>query len=494
MYHAQSFAENGFVTDLIGYGVGSRPIPALERLPKVRLRYLPEPPMLVKWLPFVLGAPIKIVHQVVSILLILLVCIEVPPEFIVVQNPPSIPTLALVQLVGRIRGSKVIIDWHNLGYSILSMKLGKSHFFVRISRWFEATFGRYAYAHLFVTRAMRDFLIEEWDIQGYKVVLYDRPPRHFHHSSPQEVHELFRKLQPALSRQKSLRGFLPEASPPYSTAFTQTTPQAASINPQYSSVSYAHRAKITSPLITPKSEAIPSYNRLRLPTLREDRPALLVSSTSWTPDEDFSILLEAIKIYEERAEELSSEASKSLPKLLVVVTGKGPMRDKYMEEVGRMQESWRWVRCISLWLEAEDYPILLGSADLGVCLHASSSALDLPMKVVDMFGCGLPVCALDFSCLKELVKDGENGLVFRNAPQLSEQLEQLFTSFPDCPSLKALASSVSSSSNRPSTPSNPHVPKQFIESDDSNDRWTWNTWDENWGRTVRPLILSDVNL
>ena len=87
-----------------------------------------------------------------------------------------------------------------------------------------------------------------------------------------------------------------------------------------------------------------------------------------------------------------------LPKLLVIVTGKGPLRDHYMREIRELEETqqWEWVRCRSLWLEPEDYPLLLGSADIGVSLHASSSALDLPMKVVDMFGCGLPVLALDF--------------------------------------------------------------------------------------------------
>jgi len=160
-----------------------------------------------------------------------------------------------------------------------------------------------------------------------------------------------------------------------------------------------------------------------------------------------------------------------------------------MQQIDELQKKWEWVRCINLWLEAEDYPILLGSADLGVCLHSSSSALDLPMKVVDMFGCGLPVCALNFDCLHELVKDKVNGLVFSDATQLAEQLEELLTSFPNSPRLEHLAESLKRTSILPHLRS----PRSSAAEEDT-ENWSWSNWEENWARVMRPLILDDVNL
>lgn len=149
--------------------------------------------------------------------------------------------------------------------------------------------------------------------------------------------QLFCRLAPTLYSSPSLQSFLPDFEAPHSTPFTTTVLASSSI---------------CSP-----NNSIPSP--VHLPTLRAERTALLVSSTSWTADEDFGLLLEALEIYNRVASATGDDGG--LPRILVMITGKGPLKDMYMGKIQEAQHSWDFVQCISAWLDTADYPLLLGS-------------------------------------------------------------------------------------------------------------------------------------
>lgn len=165
------------------------------------------------------------------------------------------------------------------------------------------------------------------------------------------------------------------------------------------------------------------------------RPVLLISSTSWTADEDFSLLLAALANYDK-------SWTPVFPEMICAITGKGPLQAQYKRQIGLL--GLKHVTIITCWLAPEDYPSLLSASDLGVSLHYSSSGLDLPMKVVDMFGAGIPVCARNFPSIKELVLHGKNGCVFDDSDHLARQLSQIFHKFgtPEHRHLKILGEGV----------------------------------------------------
>ncbi|KAL7423455.1 mannosyltransferase [Cryptotrichosporon argae] len=436
MYHSESLAKAGWETFAIGYG-DTTPIPALLETPLVHLLHLHNPPSLLLRLPWVLRAPIRILTQITSVLYLCLIKVPVRTEVLLVQNPPSIPTLALAQLVAKISGSKLIIDWHNTGHSILALRVGAQSPLVSAATWFEKTYGRHAYAHLFVTDALRAHLSATWGLQGIKAVLHDRPPAHFRRTEPLINHELFRRLVPTL--EPPLPAHL-SAMSPAETPFT---------------IVHSHLA-----------------------TLRPTRPALIVSSTSWTTDEDFSLLLTALDAYQTVK---SQQDSAALPTLVVIITGRGALRPAFEAAVARREASGTWrdvvVRCT--FVAARDYPLVLGCADVGVSLHQSSSGRDLPMKVVDMFGCGVPVLARKFACIAELVRDGVNGRVFDTGEQLGQQLVESLTGFPAAPALDRLRAYFDK--HDAASPGRAlHVPGKEAE---------WTTWDQNWDDVMRRDVL-----
>ncbi|KAJ2661159.1 mannosyltransferase [Coemansia sp. RSA 1200] len=314
-YHALSLARAGHNVEFVGYK-GSKPMESLLTSPKINIRYvrtLPRPTAMPQSI-FYAYAPIKIVCQTFMLLWMLLVTMPML-DYMIIQNPPAIPTLAVARICTCLTDTKLIIDWHNYGYTILGLKLGEGHLVTQLAK---CTHG--GDIETLLTRQLTDGTVE----------------------------------------------------------------------------------------------------------MRKDRPMLIVSTTSWTADEDFLLLLKALAHYDSLVSKPGGigddAATEQLPRLAVLITGRGPLRTYYESEIDKMKL--RRVQIATAWLSAEDYPLVLGSADLGVSLHTSSSGLDLPMKVVDMLGCGTPVCAYEFACIGELVTV-DNGLVFSDAEALAQQIQDL---------------------------------------------------------------------
>jgi beta-1,4-mannosyltransferase len=168
------------------------------------------------------------------------------------------------------------------------------------------------------------------------------------------------------------------------------------------------------------ARVLPAQHQPLTPHILAGTTRLLVSSTSWTPDEDFALLLDALVQY--------AASPAAVPPLLAVITGKGPQQALYLRQIAELTQAGRLpnVRIATAFLPFADYAALLACADLGVCLHRSSSGVDLPMKVVDMFGAGLPVAAYaGYESFGELVREGENGRGFETAGELAGILGRL---------------------------------------------------------------------
>src|SRR5262249_34790146 len=100
------------------------------------------------------------------------------PDVILVQNPPAIPTLLVALMAARLRGARLVVDWHNFGWAVLALALGPRHPAVGLARWFETTLGRRADAHLCVSEALGDVLRLGWGLRPV-TVLHDRPAERF---------------------------------------------------------------------------------------------------------------------------------------------------------------------------------------------------------------------------------------------------------------------------------------------------------------------------
>lgn len=369
-YHALSIAKCGYKVHLCGYRetdlmreVAEHPMIEVHEIATTARK--PGETYLV-------FAVRKVVHQHVTLFQLLKRFRGV--VFLVVQTPPAIPMLGMARFFKMFMSpsTKLVIDWHNLGYSILALRLGKTHMFVKLYRQYEKWIGRRAFIHLTVTVGLGQFLRSSFGMSGRRIMpLYDRPAVQF------------RLLSEADKK----------------------------------AVRTKHSAEI--------------FDNM------QPGERIIVTSTSYTPDENLDTLFDALQQYSQQLEKQThvsssqrdNQSGSRLPPIRVIITGKGPLRPKVQKQIAELEESESMpgVSFRMPWLPYEDYPSVLGVADIGVSLHESSSGYDLPMKALDMFGCGVPVVSVNYPCISELIKDNVNGMVVDDAEQMSRALVSILT-------------------------------------------------------------------
>jgi beta-1,4-mannosyltransferase len=387
-YHAVSLAASGSDVDLVGLE-GAPPIPAVTGNARIHCHRLADRAFARRdkggVRRFVLGSVLRASGQAVRLFSLLM---RLPkPDVILVQNPPAVPTLSIAWLAARLRGARLVIDWHNLSHAIAAVKVGDTHRAVKSLRRSERRWGRRADAHLTVSKALAQWLSREFGITA--AVMYDRPSKAFAAPAADAASALWETLKEEL----------------------------------------------------PTAERVP----------------IVVCPTSWTPDEDFDLLLEAL----ERAER---RLTGDQPWLAVLLTGRGPLRTTFEQRAARRH--FKRIIVKMLWLEPTDYPTLVGMADLGLCLHQSASGLDLPMKLADLRGAGVPVATYDYApVLSEVMENGREGVTFRDPGDLANILLAVAT--------RAIPTGSPLAQSRAWLARNP--PER---------------WDAQWDAAARPVLLA----
>jgi beta-1,4-mannosyltransferase len=365
-YHAEAFAAHHVDVDIVACA-GTRAHAALHEHPRITCHLLPA--ARERRLPRALRLPVALGRAMIQALRLvwMLLAVVRKSDVILVQNPPAVPTLLVALVAARLRGARLVVDWHNLAWAMLALAVGARHPVVAAARWYEGVVGRRADAHLCVSAALAGELAR-WGMAPVAVVR-DRPAARF----------------------------VPLAAPA--------------------------RAAVRRRLLASLGLGGPE-------------PAIVVSPTSWTLDEDFELLLDAVRRAERRV------AGRAFPEVLVLLTGRGAGRADFETRAAALPDARFHVR--TTWLEPDDYPAVLAAADLGLCLHRSASGLDLPMKIADMHGAGLPVCALDYGpCLDEMLQHDDTGLRFADAETLARQWIALLAPFPSpTPALDRLRANV----------------------------------------------------
>lgn len=146
---------------VLAYG-GSRPLEAVANHRFIKIHHLPAPPAWTNsnqpsssssegskagggsrrsssssktngGLVRVVALVVKALLQLLSLLYATLWVLPRPKGGILAQTPPALPTLPALAVAARLRRARLVVDWHNFAFTIMSLSMGRRHPLVRVT-------------------------------------------------------------------------------------------------------------------------------------------------------------------------------------------------------------------------------------------------------------------------------------------------------------------------------------------------------------------------
>ena len=146
--HALSLLAAGFSVDLVGYT--SSPLPPTITT-RARVRSLaPVPACLTSGLPRIFSYFLKTIWQAVSLLVALPLLSHL--DYVLVQTPPGVPSLPTLALYCWLKGTRLVVDWHNYSHTILALALHPAHPLVSLTNTVERLAAATAHSAFCVTQ------------------------------------------------------------------------------------------------------------------------------------------------------------------------------------------------------------------------------------------------------------------------------------------------------------------------------------------------------
>ena len=111
-----------------------------------------------------------------------------------------------------------------------------------------------------------------------------------------------------------------------------------------------------------------------------------------------------------------------------VIFGNGKSQSIFQKKVKNLNNSneSKNIKFAFFTFQYDIYPSILGACDIGIYFNENDNGTEIPLPILQMSGCCLPIISFQYGCVSEIIKNKQNGFIIENRSKLRALLHDIF--------------------------------------------------------------------